>query len=305
METTTELRWQAKRLAQLAEEAPSVRAAVGQRDAVIEPKFDGWRVLAHVGDDGVSLWTRSGNAISGKLPEVEDELRENFPSGTWLDGEAVAFTLKDGCVSDEWGSVQSILGSRSRRNGRDKITFVVFDMLAHGGIDARSLPLRQRRALLEAAFESFEGERIMLAPQLPPTQANYDALVATGFEGAVVKLLDSRYASGKRGYGWAKVKAVETADAFVIGFKAGKGSNLGKVGALILGQYDNGGIVEVASVKVPTTAERKAITEGGDDYLYRVVEFTYMGRVGDGGYRHPQFSRFRLDKAPEECVVGL
>lgn len=287
----------------LADEAANVAEAVGAREAVLEPKYDGWRVLARVGSTRVDLYTRSGNSLKGLLPEIEDELFAIFPPGTWLDGEAVAIKMSEGRVEVEWGAVQSALGGGKRPKAiRDKVTFVVFDLLSHQEIDARKLPFRERRALLESIFEDVEAERVMLTPQLAATQENYEALVATGFEGAMVKHLDGRYTSGKNG--WFKVKHFDSDEAFVIGFKSGKGSNAGKVGALILGQYDeHGNEVKVASVKILDAGERKKITAGGDDYLYRVVEFTFNGRL-KSGYRHPQFSRLRVDKSAADCRVN-
>jgi len=212
---------------QLAKGAVSV-AAVASKSAM-EPKLDGWRLLAHVDEDGVHLYSRSGKSYDGSLPHLEAELGERFPAGTVLDGEALAAEIGEGQVIHRWGTVQSVLGSSGTHPEHERVSFVVFDLLAHGGLDARPLPYTQRRALLEQIFED-EYATMQLVEQLPATEDAYETLVARGYEGAVVKRLDSRYSSGARGAGWSKVKPSETTDAFVVGFE--EGTN-GRTGSLV------------------------------------------------------------------------
>ena len=86
-----------------------------------EPKMDGWRLLVHIAEDGVHLYTRTGNSKDGSLPIIEAELGEQMPAGTWLDGEAVAMTIKDGQVTHDWGTVQSVLGEGSGAEREDHL----------------------------------------------------------------------------------------------------------------------------------------------------------------------------------------
>jgi len=108
------------------------------RESALEPKYDGIRLLVHVTETGVKMYARSGNSKTGKLPAIDAELRMNFPAGTWLDAEAVAFN-EDG--TQDWGGAQSVLGSGTTRAAllSGKIRLVVFDLLAHGGLDARKI----------------------------------------------------------------------------------------------------------------------------------------------------------------------
>lgn len=261
---------------------------------IIEPKFDGWRILAEVHEDGVHFYTRSGLTYDGRLPLVEKELLQHFPAGTWLDGEAVAISYVDGKVRNEWGIAQSVLTKVGPHAAADKITYMLFDLIAHRGIDARTLPFRKRRELLERAYTDKGMVAVQLSTQLPATQESHAALVKVGFEGSVAKNLDAPYASGRRGHGLLKWKAVESADVVVIGFEAGR-----DVGTVVFGQLRDGELVERGRCKrkpsVIPTPDLMA-------WMGKVIEIEHNGVMPSGAYRHPRLTRVRDDKPAEACT---
>jgi bifunctional non-homologous end joining protein LigD len=55
---------------------------------VLEPKFDGWRVIVAVGGD-VRVWTRRGHDLTERLPELAT-LADVVDAPVVLDGELVA-----------------------------------------------------------------------------------------------------------------------------------------------------------------------------------------------------------------------
>jgi bifunctional non-homologous end joining protein LigD len=293
-----------KGLVHKAESVKGVTAATFDPDKyVMEPKYDGWRLLVYVAEDGVHLFSHTGTCHNGKLPELEAEFARLSP-GTWIDGEAVSFTVDGEFVVHEWGNVQSILGAGTAKAAAQshKITFVAFDLISHANIDARALPFGKRRALLEAVFEKHEWKTAILTPQMPPSEAGLNNLVLQGFEGAVVKSLSARYQSGARGAGQTKLKPQETSDFIVVGYKPGENSFEGMVGAIRFGAYHEGKLVEVGRCSGMDMRTRMAITKDPQKYLGRVFECAHFGYMKDG-YRSPQWHRWRDDKDPKECVV--
>jgi bifunctional non-homologous end joining protein LigD len=270
---------------------------------VLEPKYDGQRVLVYVAEDGVHVFSHTGTIHNGKLPKIEAEFAR-LPAGTWIDGEAVAFTIDGDFVVHEWGSVQKCLGASQPKavTLEHTITFVAFDLISHAGIDARSLPFQKRRDLLEAIFAMREWERVILTPQTPPSDEALSQLLAQGFEGGVVKSLASPYLSGGRGGGQFKLKPQETDDFVVVGYKPGENGWKGLVGAIKFGGYRDGKLVEVGRCSGMDMATRLRISKSPKEYLGRVVEVAHMGRMKDG-YRHPQWKRWRPDKDAKECLV--
>lgn len=292
-------------LAQNAKAIKSVTEAC-LKDAVLEPKLDGWRLLAHVHEDGVAVYSRSAKSYTGRLPQIEEELAALFPAGSWIDGEAVAIRIEDGLVINDWGQAQSALssGAGKAQAAADAITFMAFDLIAYDGMDIRSLPFAKRRSALERIFDGEDTERVQLNAQVEPTDANHDALIAQGFEGSMLKSLSAPYGSGKRGAGWFKLKATATIDAVVMGYKEGKDGFAGMIGAIIFGQYDEDGtLVERGSCSGMDMRTRKQISADPDGHLGRVLEVAHMGAMPSGGLRHPQFKRWRKDKPAEECGI--
>lgn len=294
-------------VAKLGQLAGKAKPADLERATVMEVKYDGHRIYAYRDIDRVRIFARSGHEKSGLLRTIE-RIIKRMPVGTWLDGEACSFKL-DG--TNEWGIAQSVLGSDHHRPELEsQITYVVFDMLAYDGRDMRSLPMKDRRAILDSSFEAagiFDSAAIMRSPQFTTSTEAYDELVANGFEGAIVKDPTAAYASGKRGYGWFKMKATETADVVVMGTKDGKGKFTGQIGALVFGQYDDtGNLVEQGSCSGMDDAQRAKFTrelEAGT-LLGTVIEIAHMGAMPTGGLRHPQFKRVRTDKDARTVTIS-
>lgn len=296
-----------------AEKTETVAACVGKHESVLEPKYDGWRILWKIDEDGKArAFTRTGNELTGSMPALEAALSAALPPGTILDSEAVVFETVDGRVIHRCGQVAKILGcsvaKAALRSGA--LSLVVFDMLAHAGIDARPLPRSQRLALLEKMFEvaSFPSN-VALVPQMEATDENYDKLIGAGYEGGMVKWLDAPYKSGVRGHGQFKVKGTATVDVIITGYKDGNGSFEGLVGAVEFGQYDdNGLLVHRGRCSGMDFDVRTDISKHRDEYLGRVFEMTHNGvqKPENGNlarFRHPRFIRFRPDKPADKVVI--
>ncbi len=154
-------------------------------------------------------------------------------------------------------------------------------------------------------------------------------LAASGFDGVVAKQLDCAYASGER-TAMRKIKRIRTADCVVGGFRyASKG---GEVGSLLLGLYDENGLLNHVGFTSSFVAdERKKLKEvlkpymGGGGFTGHapggpsrwstersgewerldpklVCEVRYDHFSG-GRFRHgTKFLRWRPDKEPKSCT---
>lgn len=308
-------------------------------DYLIEPKFDGWRMLAHTwhecGVSGVTFFTRTGESHSGsKFPKIEKELCEAFPQDSWIDGELVSLTAIGSGRQDEWARVQNFAGAKNRIDDKGVLSYAVFDVLMIGSHDARSLPFGKRRELLEKALAAHKHGNIFAPAQFAATQEIHEVLVARGWEGSIVKDRRARYASGKRGYGWFKLKATWSTEGIIMSFQDGKAGWAGMVGAIIFGQYDNRctakncngrgewydgyrtfecqachgtwspAVVRRGKCSGFDLKLRKAMTADPEDYIGKIVEVQHNGEMVSGGLRHPQFLRIRTDKRNTDVVWG-
>ncbi len=203
---------------------------------LVEDKYDGIRVQAHVTPERVSLFSRTLNDVAASYPEVVAALRE-LPGSFILDGEVIA---------ERDGRVLPFRDLQARLQRKDvspellaavPVRYVAFDMLAQNEQFLLDEPLATRRAHLSsracrgtaaiavAEWRSFDCAHDDNAPTLPEAVRElFAAARSRGHEGLMFKRTDSLYAPGRRGKWWLKLKReLATLDCVVVGVEWGHG----------------------------------------------------------------------------------
>lgn len=284
---------------------------------VIEPKYDGYRSVAVGGKGKADLYSRVGNAQNGLVPRVEAAIAA-LPHEVVIDGEVgwvdrvVEFEGEQVPVISFAGTAEVMKSSPSlaaRRDPNGNMRLIAFDILSVDGRDLRGLPDRERREVLEqvvALLAALGHDAVVLSPRWARWTTDFqDRLVALGLEGTIAKNPAARYREDSRPANtWVKFKAATTEDVVVMGFEPGKGKFLGLIGAIEFGQFCDGKLVRRGSCSGMSDKERVAFTKAQDALVGRVMEVRSFGMSGRDrkGFRHPQFIRFRDDKAPKECA---
>ena len=154
-----------------------------------ELKWDGFRALVST-EDGLEVRSRRCWNMAPVLPELRV-----LPPGLLLDGELVA-----------WRKSEPYFPLVCRRVlNRDMsipLTFVIFDVLRHKGVDLTTRTYRERRRTLERL--KLDGEAWTTSETFDDGPALFTAVCELGFEGVVAKNHSSLYRPGDRG--WVKVK---------------------------------------------------------------------------------------------------
>jgi ATP-dependent DNA ligase len=284
-----------------------------------EPKFDGFRCIAFVDGDEVTLQSRNGKGLTRYFPELR------FAPGRYvLDGEIVV----DGVGGGEFATDFDLLGQRIHP-ARSRIEmlaeqtparFIAFDVLSVDDEVLLELPQHERRARLEALVRPPTD----LAPMVASPQEAERWLHTA--EGVIAKQTQAPYRPGER-VGMVKVKRVRTIDAVVRGWRPGKAE--GTLGALILGLYgDDGELREIGHSSGFTAKEKRELPamlarfetgERGSGEPSRwsqgrdlewialrpelVVEIAF-DHMSNGRIRHnAKVLRWRDDKTPRECTL--
>jgi ATP-dependent DNA ligase len=279
-----------------------------------EPKFDGFRAIAFVDDEELTLQSRGGKPLGRYFPELR------FPPGRYvIDGEIV-IDGDDG--QQDFGALQQRIHPAASRIAmlaeETPAHYVAFDLLAREDESLLELPFAQRRAGLEA----LGADGIGLTPLTREPSEAAPWLLAG--EGVVAKDVNAPYRPGQR-TGMAKIKRVRTIDAVIAGYRPGK--EAGTVGSLILGLYDGVGELQVVGHSSGLrAAEKRALVDRlapyetgerghGDPSRWKsekdlewialrpelVVEVTFDHASG-GRIRHgTKIVRWREDKAPADC----
>jgi len=212
--------------------------------AIFEAKLDGARVQIHRDGEQVSIYTRSLDDVTDRLPEVVEAARA-LPVRTLIaDGEAIA--LRPDGRPDRFQVTASRFG---RRAGRDAVeaplSVFFFDVLHVDGVDVLDLPTTERLARLDAIVPATQRVDRLATADVAAATAFLEATLAAGHEGVMAKSPTAPYEAGRRGAGWLKVKPVHTLDLVVLAVEWGSGRRTGKLSNIHLGARDpaTGGFV--------------------------------------------------------------
>ena len=199
--------------------------------AAVDWKLDGVRIQAHRDGDDVAVYSRSLDDLTARLPAVVEAVRALPLRSAVLDGEALALT-EDGARPQPFQVTSSLVAAGS---GGGAVRPFFFDLLHLDGADLLDRPGAERADALAG----------IVAPELRPPRAEaadaeaaqplFDAALAAGHEGVLVKSLDAPYAAGRRGAGWLKVKPRHTLDLVVLAAEWGHGRRRGWLSNLHLG----------------------------------------------------------------------
>jgi len=231
----------------LASPAASMDDAVSKLGSsfVVDAKLDGIRIQVHKAQGEVSVFTRSLDDITDRLPEVVEEVLALELDAVVLDGEAIA--LRPDGTPRPFQETASRTGSTASMDALREtlpVTPYFFDLLHVDGKDLIDAPASQRFDRLAAALpQHLVVPRIVTSDAAEATRF-FDDVVAQGHEGVVVKNLTSTYDAGRRGSSWLKVKPRHTLDLVVLAVEWGSGRREGWLSNIHLGARDpHGGFV--------------------------------------------------------------
>lgn len=321
-------------LAKLVATVPAADAVEGGLS--FEPKWDGFRAIISVTDDGVEIGSRGSKPLTRYFPELVTEFARQLPAGTVVDGEIVVRAAAPGGERLDWEALSQRIHPADSRVQKLSVetpaSFVGFDLLARDGRSLLDAPFAERRAALEAVLAG-------VTPPLHLSRTTQDAAAASrwlvefegaGLDGVIAKPLAAPYAPGKRVM--LKIKHDRTADVVLIAYRVHKSGQ--GVGSLLLGLHTSDGqLVGVGGASAFSNARRlelidelaplvvrddsgEAVTGDGERSRFsaskdvsfvklrpeRVIEVKYDQMEGYR-FRHAvQFLRWRDDRDPASCT---
>jgi bifunctional non-homologous end joining protein LigD len=205
------------------------------------------------------------------------------------------------------------------------VRLVLFDLLSEAGEDLRRLPLRDRRARLEAFFRPSDCPVELSGVIDDDARYILEAVHELGMEGIMAKRTDGRYV-GQRSQSWLKLKLQRTQEVVVGGWRPGKGEREQSVGSLLVGIPDGSRLRYVGRVGTGFSSRELKELRHQLDAMGRktspfdgvpaadasdarwvsarlVGEVSYGAWTGGGKLRHPVWRGWRLDKEPADVVV--
>jgi ATP-dependent DNA ligase len=240
---------------------------------IFEPKWDGFRVLVFRDGDELLLQSRDEKPLNRYFPELLEPLRGGLPARCGLDGEVVV--VRAGGLDFE--ALQLRIHPAASRvktlAGEMPASIVFWDLLCEGDRDLRAMPFHARRTELEAVL-------LHASPPLHITPITVDRAVAAdwferfegaGLDGVMAKPRSGVYEPNKRAM--LKVKHERECDCVVGGFRWHKSGPGAAVGSLLLGLFDDDGVLHHVGVSASfTDKKRRELVEFLAPYRDRALE---------------------------------
>ncbi len=288
----------------------------------VELKYDGSRLQIHKMGEEIKLYTRRLVEKSDVLPEVVDIAKGFNADNCIVDCEAIAVDDKGNPLPFQYLLERTLPRKyESERAEKVRVTIKAFDIVYYDGRSLLSTPLQERIPILMSVVPReflAEGETCTTPGEV---EKYFKDAVGRGYEGIMVKALDSIYEPGKRTYTWLKLKPLrDTIDAVVVKAYYGTGLRAGYYSSLLLairdpedrklytiGRVSN--ISEDLMDRLKTRFDQLIVRRDRDGIVLRpevVVEVTYMeiqkSPEYSSGYalRVPKIVRVRNDKTVEE-----
>ena len=291
---------------------------------VFEAKLDGARVQVHRQGDEVSIYTRSLDDVTARLPEVVDAALALPVTTLIADAEAIALR-PDGrphrfqVTASRFGRSADIAAAAAAQ----PLSVFVFDVLHVDGLDLLDKPAGERIEVLDALVPTPHRVDRLVTGDADTAREFLERTLAAGHEGVMAKSLTAPYEAGRRGAGWLKVKPVHTLDLVVLAVEWGSGRRTGKLSNIHLGARDpqTGEFVMLgktfkgmtdAMLEWQTSRFLELADGSTDGYVLKVrpeqvVEIAFDGVQTSSRYpggmalRFARVLRYRDDKSPAEA----
>ena len=298
---------------------------------LLEPKWDGVRLIVTVHDGAVRLVTRNSRDVTSHYPELSGLATALDGRSAVLDGEVVTFDERGSTSFQKLQQRMHVANPAPDLRSAVPVELMLFDLLWLDGELLTGLPQRERRRRLEELAP--EGPHWHLTPLLPlaPVAELLRACDEVGLEGYVIKRADATYLPGRRSSAWAKLKCIQRRELVVGGWIPGQGGRTGTIGSLAVGihgldrgrgQSDGGALRFMGAVgsgltddwirQLTTVAERLGTDDSpfaeqvvGVHFLAPrlVAEVAYTLITDSGTLRHPTLQGFRTDLDPDGVVA--
>ena len=212
-------------------------------DWIHELKFDGVRGILKYRAGQFELYTKKGNDILAKFPEITG-LTEVFKGDSAIiDGELTVWN------GDKHSFHDILLRSRSSTEQKIKsnvanypLTYVMFDIVSYNDKDLTRRSLLERKRILKECTS--QNNTFVYSDYYSDGHALFEKVKSLGYEGIVSKKADSCYLPQKKHEDWFKIKVMKKMLAVVGGVRL----DGDRIKSLLVGVYRDKDLYFVGNV---------------------------------------------------------
>lgn len=248
-----------------------------------QPKLDGHRCIAVVGDSEVTLWTRTQKPITG-VPHIIEAIKElNLKPGTILDGELYNHDYKD-----KFEELTSFIRQEVPKEGHEVVQYHIYDYASNQNVFSKRA---ESLAYLKTAVKDpLIVVETWIIPDAEYAIDVFQTFRELGYEGLMLRNLNSMYVN-KRSYDLQKVKEFDDAEFKIVDIEEGRGRLQGK--GIFICEAENG---ETFKAKMIGNIDAlDAYWNTPEEFIGRIVTVQFQGYSKYGIPRFPIAVRFRED----------
>lgn len=256
----------------LAEKYQNVKNRI-KFPVLIQPKFDGMRLLVYMDDDKVIKKTRSGKFMH-HITHLDKQLREYLnilPRGSVLDGELYIH----GIPFQNFISVAK--GTVNNHKDQSLLEYHIYDIITDGSYI-------ERYNILKKTFDDMKLRQLFLADTFiteseDEINESHAQFILDGYEGSIIRTLTGKYKQGGRSSDVLKKKDFFDEEATVIDVNSVESGNE-KGCALYSVRGDDG--VEYNVRPKGSFEERRKIYKNRKDVIGKRVTVKYQKKSNTG-----------------------
>ena len=256
----------------------------------VQPKLDGVRCIARWVNDKVVLFSRQGKIYDVK--HISDELEKFLGKDDVFDGELYIHGMQlqsqislvkksqpDSLKINYWVYDMPIvdsddsLGFNQRQQALNKIFNSYYEQFSN----ATPEEIATRKPQLDARINIVEVETFLLE-NLNDVNYYLEKFVAEGFEGAILRGINSQYLWGYRSDELLKVKTFQDAEFEIVDIIEGEGK---MTGCAIFVCKNNVNDLTFKAVPKMTMEDRAKIWNNRVDYVRKFITVKYFDRTED------------------------
>jgi ATP-dependent DNA ligase len=258
--------------------------------AMVQPKFDGIRCLAHMKGGKIVLESRNGKEVD-HLDHIRDDLLKfykNVGDNIIFDGELYSHSIPFEVIN---GIVRSKTYGEAEEKLSKFIYFYIYDCI---NLENLGMSNDKRYSLLKKVFKDINVKSLSLSPtyivKSEEEMVKYHAqFVKDGYEGIMIRNIDAPYEIKKRSKHLQKYKSFEEEEFKIVGYHEEEG------GGVVWDCVTKEG--KAFAVRPRGTDEyRKKMLKDAEDYIGAKLTVIFQEYTKDGIPRFPVGKAIRWDK---------
>jgi bifunctional non-homologous end joining protein LigD len=282
---------------------------------LFEIKWDGYRAVAYIDNHYFELLSRNNLSFLKKYSPVADALKA-LGIHAVLDGEIVAVN------ENGLGDFQLLQSWQTTHIGN--LHYYVFDIIWLEGYDLTSLPLIERKRILQEIIPPDNPVIKYSDHILKEGEKFFKAALKGGLEGIMAKKAAGKYEQGNRAGTWLKIKVSKRQEVIIVGYTEPRRTRK-FFGSLLLGVYKKDELIYVGHTGSgfnakslqqiykklqPLITEKSAFISPPKTNMPAtwvkpklVCEIKFTEWTKDLQARHPIFMGLREDKDPKDISI--